>query len=713
MPTYQYILTNLNTSETKTLEAFPADWAELTRNYERDLTYHGIFRMYTIQQRFMNIGGESFDKGGYWFIKSAYDSRGTKAKVQVERKVYNPFTAAFDDDLVGMILFNKESGFTIDLTEKFVECTIIESSKIQDFISNDDKNLALDSDIAINGNAITAFSNHPRNILFQPINIYLYAYTNGSINVGQTGITTTIDTSANYNRTVELTYLGDRLFDSGTKIYENTSDESINVTIQLRSSYNITWTFNPLLVGDNNISYNSQIRSVVRDSGGSPIQTFTHFTQSNNQVDITSQTTDNYSSSLNTNNEVDVPAGGYIDFTYDYAITNIRNISANISATVTISSYDIIEFYESPAASNITCWFTHELSQRMIQIMTGETDTSKLLESNIFGRTDSEFQTYVSNGDLAYLVTVGGKVIRGFPEGKTKINFRDWFKSIDYMANIALWYDKTNDRFRIEEKEQVYKNELTLDFGVVKDVKITPAKHASQLLTGTREKGVYEKLQGVQEFNIQTEHSADFPEKSKIDIRVPYNIDSVAMEFARREDYRTNGLTDTKQDDKTFIVETDGTKTLRFDEITGGVNEDSFIGIEERYNGNYTPRRCLLNNGNWIFGIFEKEIAKPEYIKFENNSKDIDIAYGSPEVNEQDSISATDLVVPLYYHDVFEFEFAITYQQIQQIETDPHGYYRIETEDGDEYYLYPLSIEVNDYKGLGNGKFIRANLTGR
>jgi hypothetical protein len=379
-------------------------------------------------------------------------------------------------------------------------------------------------------------------------------------------------------------------------------------------------------------------------------------------------------------------------------------MDAQITPGTTVANFDLVEFYPSLDTSAVDCFFDFEMGTRLIQICTGETDTSKLLDSNIFGRTDSEFQTYPSNGALAYIATTSTKKLRNFPDATITLNFKDWFKSRDRMDNLAMWFDKANDRFRIEEKEQVYKDELIYDFGVVSNLKVRPYKggYWSQLMTGTNEKGDYEKVSGAQEYNIKSEHSIDFPVKDKLDLRVPYNTDSRTMDFSRISRYENQGSTDTKEDNKIVIVKTDGTET-----IVNGSDYGDFLGIDEMYNIDYSPRNCILNNGNWIGSVFEKD--DNGVIKFRNNSKDIDFTkVNSP--NEQADIEKSELGTPLYFPEEFEFDFQINDEGIKAIEADPHGYYRGETQDGKEFFVYSnADFQINDFKGIGKGTFLKAN----
>jgi hypothetical protein len=701
MREYQYILTDLNTSNVKILEANPADAKDLTRSYDRDSNYHGIFRMYTGSQRFINEGGEILDKGGYWFLKNIWERDRIKGRVKVERKKINRFKNTYDNDLVAVVDFIPEAGFFIDYTEQTIDLTLIDSSKLQKFAANDEKNINLLSLNSIDNITVPDFANSPKIANLIPFDVLLQCNTSGTMERRATDQTTNIVLTNNYVRNFTLNELGERYFETGEKIYEK--------TFNIKYDWTITGTGTPIagfmggivdyrIIGEHRDSSNFLKLKIEYHQGTIDFEGFDAQTKSDNgSVDTTDTLTFN--------------DGDFMNIYIELDINNMSNITVTCDADATVEDYTIIETYESISETETECFLTHELAQRAIQILTSETDTAKLLESSIFGRTDSEFQTYLSDGDLAYLGTSYGFKVRNFPDSSITLNFKDWFKSIDRMANIALWFDKVNDRFRIEEKEQVYKDELILDLGTVSEFKIRPWKEGyfTQLLTGTREKGDYEEIQGAQEYNIQSEHSSDFPVKDKLVLRVPYNIDSLSIELCRRSQYKTTGSTDTKHDNKVLIFDLDS----NLETIQNGTGYSGFLKIEDRYNGKYTPKKCLSYNGNWIAGIFEVEPTGK--VVFRNNTKDINITSPFPFGSEQGDVSQDDTGLgyngaPLFYPVIYECKFTIDKQGIDAIETDPHGYFKFNSADGEIFYGYLRTLQIKDFTGEAEATLIKANI---
>lgn len=716
-PYYQHIL-NYNSVD-KILTAAPAGWEDFTRVYPRDRSYHGIFRVEALSQRFVLTGG-AFDDGGYYFIKDAIDNEGIRAVITYTRKILNPYTQKYDNDYVSILDVTPDSGYEVQVGE-WIEVKTIDTSKLQSFKSNDEKEYALESTEATNGNAVTPFSSAPRNIYYPEIDLFLYALTNGTSNFNKSytaelpSYILSIAETVNYVRTEEPNYLGDRYFSSGVKIYENSTELQVKLKLQLKCSYStdFIWTLNPSTPEDEGFvdTYRVEIKAQIFDAGD-VFQSQIEYVRDVGAggFDVLAQESRNLSGSVDDERIVFIPAGHYIKF-FSYIVSSSTDVDVNISSTIPIDYYNIIEVYESESRPPLKSWLTYEAASRFMQLITGEQNTSKLIYSDIFGRTDSEYQTYPANGNLSLLATIGGRGLRQYPSPKTKTSFKDWFRTIDRMGNIALWYDRPNDRFRIESKEQVYRDEQIFDLGTVSNFveRGMPDAYFSDVQSGSYWKGEYEKLQGALEFNIQSKHSINMPVKDKKDMRTLLNTDSVGAELAMREEYNNTGLTDTKQDEQTFIIDTDGSEAIIFDDVPGGVDENnSFIGIGQYYNGNYTPRKCLINNGNHLSPMFYKEVDG--VIRFVSNTKDLDITYGT--INESDPITKADLDFNNRLFDpiLYDIEFVGTNELITQIDSDPHGYFKFNDEDGNIYYGYWDSGEIADYKRTGKATLIKANI---
>ena len=159
MKKYQYILTYNSTNYILTHN--PAGWKDLSITYLRNEFYHSVLRSFTLSLRFPNVTG-----GGYSIIQTAYDAKGIYASVGVQIKVRNPNTNAYDALFTGVIDFNPDK-FSIE--KDYIEASIIDSSKLQKFISRDTNEINLFATKSIDD--VTIVAPTKKTIQFTPIDI--------------------------------------------------------------------------------------------------------------------------------------------------------------------------------------------------------------------------------------------------------------------------------------------------------------------------------------------------------------------------------------------------------------------------------------------------------------------------------------------------------------------------------------------------------------
>jgi hypothetical protein len=683
-------------------------WGDIEKKYIRHGDYHGIFPIDESGFKFLRIDGVK-DTGGYQFILDAFNAEDIRAEIEYKRERKDRLINKWVIDYTGVMKLTPESGFVINISERWIEAKIIVTSKLESFFANDEKNFELDTTTAINGNAITAFLNHPIPCTYPKLDLFIYALTASRIYDDEF-------TAYITNKTVLYRYFGynpdpnylgtDKVPENSHPIYTNTGDDTLTVKFILNGSYTTSYTYTPLSTPENSGVIHHDF--LIEKTDASP-QTFRYFEIVDNEDDITVQTVNEYSGTFSDEQTVTVEAGGTIDIYSDFTTSGMDDMRINLLFEITIDQFDIIEVYEGAPTNRRypQNWFPHEILQRSIQVLTGETDTSKLAYSVIFGRTDAEFQPQGYNGTYSLLGTCGGNVLKSGYFAKTKINFKDWFRTIDRIGSIAFWYDKDNDRFRVEKKEEVYRDEQILDIGTVSNYKVYPSKEAyvSQQLTGSREKGEYDKLQGVNEYNIQTEHSADFPVKDKIDLRTIYNTDSVGIAYQLRS-VGQDGIKDSEQDIKVYITDFKSDYTARINSEVGSI--DGFMGLEDYYNGNLTPRKCLKNQQDWLASMFYKDSNRG--IHFRTNTKDINVKIGSNYEQDELTNLADNGDEVFYYPEIIECEGVGSTAMIEQLDSDPHGYVKFTDATGTVDYMYILEARIQAYNRKAFWKGIKANI---
>lgn len=719
------------TSEVLTLN--PENWNTVGYNFQRSDVYYGFTRLeYISSYRFPILDG-----GGGQFIIDAYEDNGIEAEVSVLVEKRNPQTWDYDTIING-VLDIKPDRFVIDKYNRFVECNIIDSSKQNKFASRDEINYNLFSLVSSDNVTMQDFTTPYATIEYLPIDIIQTASFNGSIS--DTGTLTTVgndQTIAFTGGDILTNEIGDGItVENGVtakKIYENTgsTEKTIKVDdIEYDSDIDCTFTANSTYSSDFARVYT---RLAVRDSGDVLLdyvwidyymetQVYYLFPETPPKQIVLSHDQDDISvyyknvtgwllglsfDTVSPNNVfLDVPAGGYIELeSRVYEVTNIGvgDLEMTYDVSFDLTSITLTEISEGQTETDVNGMFVHEAFTRLIQLMTSEIYPSRTFKSELTGKSDSEFINESTAGELAYDFITSGKLIRQYPNAPLNVSFRNLFKTFDGLYNLGLAYDSTNQRYFLDNKSRFYNTNLLFDLGEVKSLKITPYSKAyfSKILSGKAGKIEYENAQGANEYCVETEHSLSIPVKETLDIRTPYNTDSVGQELARREQYDENSSKDTRQDENIYITRTDGSQTVQ-----NGVTVTGYAGIENMYNIAFSPRECVLRWTNWIISGLWRSTTK--IINFVSSQKNLNHAYTNEDgnsVNEQDNIEEYEMMSAIIRPEIDEFESPITDDMVLELKQDPHGII-IYSYFGEDRAVFLDSVDSQDFPGLAKWKGI-------
>lgn len=727
---YQITLTYNSTNEVLTLN--PDNWSKQGVNMFRHEVYHGFMRKkYITSFRFPIKTG-----GGGQYILDAYEDGGLEAEIGIEIRKHDPQTDAFTNPRTG-ILDLKPEKFIIDYEDLFVECSVIDSMKQNKLITRDQINYDVFSLVSSDNVTVADFSTPYQEIDYLPIDIYLDNEFTGGITGSGTLTTIADDQEVEFTGgNVIVNQVGDRLnVDNGViskLIYTNSTSNSVDVKIsnfEFTSAMNIT-----INTGTNNPTVLYVVTKLeARNSGGSLLDyiwidyyvdgsdQFNYASPPDvlpkNEVIIHTQNDIEYYRKVATfgipdifedidkdNAILTVPVDGYIELTtqiYNRYPSGTTDVTYSL-ATV-ISNLTITEITAGEPQTTVRGLFVHEAFTRLIQLATSETDTSKLYQSDLTGRTDSEFTATAVNGDAAHDFVTNGKLIRGYPDQPLNLNFRDLFKTEDGLRNIGAAYDSTNERFYIDKKENFYNTNLLFDLGEVAHLKVTPYSKAyfSKILSGQKNKVEVEELNGANEYNVSTEHSLSMPIKETLDIQTPYNINSIEQEKLRRSQYDENASIDLNQDKNVYIVDTDGSETIQ-----NGSSVTGFSGSDTYYNIAFSPRECIIRWSNWISAGLYRSANK--IINYVTSQKDTNISYtneGGVSVNEHDDIPDAEMLSPVILPELDEFEKPVSEDILNTLEGDPHGVITY-SYDGQNRAVFLLSLETEDYTKAGTWKGI-------
>lgn len=699
MMEYQYILSFNGSTETLTVN--PAGWSDIGINFMRHEIYHSVLRSFTVSLRFARIQG-----GGSDFILSAYQAQGINANVLITINKRNKSTNQFELFHAGSLDMK-----TLSIDRDFVEIAIIDGMKVQKLISRDEIDYNLLSTTSTDGVQVAPFQN-TKTISLTPIDIVLEAEFNGNLNgYFAEAVPLTIEGEIGkitYNNSaITKNTIGERIefVEDNPIIYTNSTQYETDLKIITNGILNLdVWFRVDEIIGYAQVLV--QHGFFVFNENGDFIESFTLYANpltfhtdigGGDQHFIVNSF--NYSDSK----KLTVPINGYVEYCTRVDLLTIgpgmgdRKIYFYTPTATQTTAYTFLTEYSAGADETTTqCLFPHEAFTRLVQLTTSETDTTKLFSSEFFGRTDSEFQTYSDSGEGSLDAIFTGYMVRQFPNSSLTANLRELFKSFDAVYNIGMGFDKVNDRFYIEKKRSFFDSSYFMfDLGEVADFVITPymGKYFSKLTGGYENEGSYEEYQGAYEFNVQREYSLPAPVKDERILRANYAFDSIGVELARRKPYYSFSSLDTKQDNRLFIIRTDGLKPVLNSSVTG------FPGVEKYYNTMLTPRQNAIRNGSIIRPALYKS-SNP--IKYQTASKYISINTG---IDDFTDIGQGELEAPLFIPELYTFKSYINSVILGILNTNPHGFIRFSYE-GTIYEGFIDSIETGDYNKEATYKLI-------
>ncbi len=723
-------------SDEETLTKNPIGWNDLGISFIRNEVYQSILRSFSLSLKFTKISG-----AGGANIEAIYYMDGISANIGIEIYQLNPQTNDYDLFYTGILDFNPDR-FTIK--RDWIEVGIIDSGKLQNFKAREEINFDLNSEVSADDVPITPFVNAPVDIIFKPINIYLKVQSSGNYqdefffsndsnppvnpptDYGLPGTWFTPGSVANikyWAEVININEIGDRFksssgpeFDSRSLyVYSNDTDFdaiiminefdilSNSLTVEMREFaglYSEQTIYN--LIGrtydkDSNTLIERIFDTVIKQQTGGPILQIESIILDGSAIKGTSYL---------------VPPDGGMTITIEVTTNTIANWDITASHYIhgaIEAELNITEISNSIGQTAVECFYPFEAFTRLIQLMTSETDTAKLFESNYLGRNYGEFVGYGVYGPGASDAITTGWNLRNFPDKAFNVNFKDLFLTFSNVHGLGLGYDRVNDLFYIEPIGQFYDSGYFMfDLGEVAELDKNPYKEAfnSKIASGYDEKGEYEDFQGINEFNLESEHSLPLPIKKTSAGRGIYNYDSIGMELARRYQYAFNASKDTKYDDNIYVVKTGAGYTIQ-----GAPDVSGFDGIEQYYNLAYTPRENLIRNaGFYKSGLWNHELL----IKFVRAVKDKNISYTNQNgslVNEFDDLSGEDLQDPaLYVPEQYEFDAPFTPAMLAILNTNPHGYITFSF-NGQNYEGYLLTVESGYYNRKASYKLLAKQLT--
>lgn len=726
----KFVLTYNSVDEILTIN--PDGWKENGQMWKRSRKYHGVFQSYSATSyRFARIAG-----GGGDTIKAAYDADGIKADVTVTVYDRNPQTDDWDLSYIGKLNFDPDKYFS---ERDFVEVGFVANSNIQKFITRDELEIDINSLVSVDGVTMNAFSNSPKQFTFkkidiqrqvqssgnfentpgenvfyslhdpatfippftdviwlQPETIHRYKYYAGAVDINETGSSF-------------LSESGPSLEERSLYFYENGSDQTVEIVItKCDIGGNITDIVYSYNAKDDEIAFILVIEVYDADD----------VLQSTTEIDsylVQEPYPDFPTMVVITFNGDDIVGESFElqpEWKIAMTVKAVTNLPESWDELTHHSIYNHLEiefdFYENALSigdTTVSGYYPYEAFARMFQLITSNENT---FDSVFLGRGDSEFITHSSSETYQNIAITNGWNIRSFPDRPLNLKLSDLFKTFDGIFNLMLSYDHPNDRFYIEQKAEAFKSDTIIyNIGEVTGLKIRPFKEAyfNEILGGYDTDGNYEQFQGANEFISQFDYSVEMPVKETLDIRIPYNADSIMIELTRRKQYSSYASEDTDGDDMIFIAKMN---QMGITEQGDGAALEGFPGIEQRYNIKLTARENLLRWASYIKASQWKETDFT--IRFRKSKKGIDMTYTNANgdtVTELSDIPASEIadIIRLFNPEIYEFESIFNLELNAAIEAEPHGLILFEFENIG-YAGFIEEIQTQDYNQKATYKLI-------
>lgn len=672
MKAYKHILDGTE------LDLAPAGWDDIGINYIRNEFYHGISRSFILTLRFpMKAGGGGLD------ILSAYETDGINAVMTYEVQERNGQTDDYDTIFTGILDFTPDR-WSIDYKMDFFEIGAIDGSKEQKFFTRDEVVFDLNSLVSADGDTMTEHVSS-LDVTFNPVNIYLSSSLAVSYSDSFTLTQSNLVEVPTPTVAITTNEMGARIDEDG-RFYNNTTAFDQEVTVRLFGTYQITYGNDPDLFQKSTLAVLNV--TSYNDSGVKVLE-------STYQWNTLTESASPISGSVDNTTTFTVPSNGYLELTYTFTRSGSSTFPAPqpdnaVTVEVSFSTFDIFEQSSGQEATDIPCYSFKDAMIRLIQLATSEdTLANTLNNSNIV--------------KMEYLMLTTGWNLRQYPGKPFNISIRELFKTGDAMLFLGLYYDRANDYFKIDYKQNLYdESNQMFDLGEVADFKTSPAKehYFNEVIFGYNEEVEYEELQGANEFNVPCQHYVNVPVKKKLEIKTEINGDTIGAELARRLPYRLYAQQDSRYDEQRFIFE----KHNELDYILQGVLvTDGFEGSDEYYNTRYTPRENLKRWKKYLIVPLFRSDLETKFIKTQKNVF-IEISNDS----ELTGLSATDLAVdPLFHPEIYEFKAPLSKSNIETLNTDPHGVITF-TFRNTEYAGFILEVKGNGYKKDASWKLLKA-----
>lgn len=343
----------------------------------------------------------------------------------------------------------------------------------------------------------------------------------------------------------------------------------------------------------------------------------------------------------------------------------------------------------------------------------------KKMTDNLYGGTSSLLSSKP-------LVVTSGNAIRQLTDATIKSSVQDFFNSFNCLLNVGLSNSDTS--FYLEEKATFFDTSNVIALGKVKDFKRSYAKDflANTIKIGYPNQSTVSTTNGKEEFNNTHLYQLPINRITKeLNLVSPYRTDGYGIEQIRFQTQGTEKVSNPSDND-TFILEIDDTMTDGAYNVRKLSNSTVITGLfaqNTAYNLGLSPKRIFRNHTNYFASILDGFAGGKITFQTTEQNANLKTVDGSIVYKENADVTIGDTFYfnkpKLFKPVIFEFDVEVPINLIDILQVTPNACFSFEyngytfkgflmkasieaaTNDAQQFTL--LSAPDNDLKLLING----------
>lgn len=351
------------------------------------------------------------------------------------------------------------------------------------------------------------------------------------------------------------------------------------------------------------------------------------------------------------------------------------------------------------------------INETLARVTESITDRCLTIESDYYGRTDSEPYAATVDGCGSLRVLTPGLKIRQATDKDFFASMKELMEGLRAIDNIGMGME--TDRVRIEPAEYFYQNTKILDIALVpaNRIQIDETRVYSNIKTGYL-KWEIKSIKGIDEFNSSKEFRTSLKAISnELNIQSELIASGYIIENLRTSTLVNTGQTDNTYDNDVFII------VVARDAYGSYIVEQ---GVAENAANFYSPAtaynwriRPIYNLMRWFKSIAQSYVnlsntmsklfftsGKGNYLAEGNLNAADPCRLESKVIAENEDIDISDFMdvadgTPIYKPETITFDYPLSIADYKLIKAAPYGYFNVQCGRGsfEKYFIKTLAYK--------------------